>query len=100
MEKDQHSIQNRESRLTSKPTWMRGLFMLIFAFGFGVCQTLIMLITFVQFLWLLFGGEPNKNLQKFGRSLSMWIAEATEFLTCAREEKPFPWSEWPSNSGS
>ncbi len=98
MEHERGSPQPNANYWASKTTWMRGLFMLIFVVAFGICQSLIMLVAFIQFVWQLFDGQPNRNLQNFGRSLSRWIAETTEYLTFAREERPFPWSDWPSQA--
>ena len=81
-----------------RKTWMRGLYMLLMIFAFGVGEALIVLVTIIQFLWVLFSGQPNRNLLNFGRSLSKWIADTTNYLTCVIEEKPFPWSEWPSGT--
>jgi hypothetical protein len=53
------------------------------------------LLAFVQFLWLLFAGEPNQFLLRFGRSLSLWLADAAQFLSSADAEMPFPWKAWP-----
>jgi hypothetical protein len=75
--------------------WKRGLFMLLFAVAFGVAQTLLNLLAVVQFFWLLFAAEPNRFLLRFGRSLSVWFADAALFLSCATEEMPFPWKSWP-----
>jgi hypothetical protein len=75
--------------------WKRGLFMLLLAIGFNVAQALLYLLAFVQFLWLLFAGEPNRFLLRFGQSLSVWLAETARFLCCASESKPFPWDRWP-----
>jgi len=98
MEYELQTSESENNRLTSRKTWMRGLFMLVFAVAFGIGQAIIMLVAVVQFLWLLFGGQTNQNLLKFGRSLSSWIADVTKYLTGVSEEMPFPWSEWPSNN--
>ena len=78
-----------------KETWKRGLFMLLCVFAFGVGQTLLILLAIVQFMWLLFSKVPNPNLVRFGKSLSVWLAEAARFLSCDTNQKPFPWSSWP-----
>lgn len=75
--------------------WMRGLYMLLLAFAFGISQSVLWLTAIVQFLWLLFSHEPNRLLARFGKSLSLWMAQTARFLTCAADEKPFPWSDWP-----
>ena len=79
----------------SPDVWKRGLFMLLFAMAFGIGQLLLNLIAVVQFLWLLFVGEPNRGLLRFGGSLAIWQGDAARFMTCASEEKPFPWRDWP-----
>ena len=78
-------------RPTAPDVWMRGLFMLLLMFGFAIGQWLLNLLAIVQFLWLLFAREPNLALASFGNSLSIWLAEVARFLTCATDEKPFPW---------
>jgi hypothetical protein len=76
--------------------WMRGLYMLILVFAFGIAQSLLYLTALVQFLWLLATAEPNRLLSRFGSSLSLWLAETARFLCCASDEKPFPWKAWPA----
>jgi hypothetical protein len=75
--------------------WKRGLFMLLFAVAFGIAQALLNLLAIVQFLWLLSTNGPNQFLLRFGRSLSVWFADAARFLSCATDEMPFPWKSWP-----
>ena len=75
--------------------WWRGLYMLVLMLAFGVSQSLLGLTAIVQFLWLLINQEPNRFLVRFGKSLSQWMAGTARFLTCATEDKPFPWSDWP-----
>jgi hypothetical protein len=53
-------------------------------------------VTVLQFLWLVFTGAPNRFLLGFGRSLAGWLAETARFMTCASDEKPFPWQPWPA----
>ncbi len=79
----------------SKDVWKRGLFMLLFAIAFGIGQAVLNAIAIVQFLWLLFTREPNNPLVRFGNSLSVWLGDVARFQTCATDEKPFPWRQWP-----
>jgi hypothetical protein len=81
-----------------KPTnpWLRGLFMLVFLVAFAIGQSLLALTAITQFLWLVFAKEPNKRLVLFGMSLAVWLADTAKFLSCATEEKPFPWKDWPT----
>ena len=81
---------------TPDPRWVRALYLLFFMFVFAVGQSILGLITVVQFVWLLATGEPNPGLRRFGASLAQWFAAAVRFLTCASDDKSFPWKEWPS----
>ena len=98
METFNHLTNSDDDDRGTRQTWMRGLYMLLFIFAFGVGEILIFLVSIVQFFWMLFTGQPNRNLLRFGESLSIWVADITKFLTCVDEEKPFPWSEWPKAS--
>jgi uncharacterized protein DUF4389 len=73
----------------------RGLFMLLFAIAFSVAQVLLNAVAVVQFLWLLFTSRPNQFVLRFGASLSVWLADVGRFLSCASDDKPFPWKDWP-----
>ena len=75
--------------------WRRGLFMLVLMFLFGFGQSVLFLTAVVQFLWLVFANAPNAFLMRFGKSLSLWLGETARFLTCATDDKPFPWMAWP-----
>ncbi|KAB2911270.1 MAG: DUF4389 domain-containing protein [Hyphomicrobiaceae bacterium] len=86
---------DKEQKTDRPSAWKRGLFMLLFAVAFSVGQSLLFLLALVQFLWLLFAGEPNQFLTRFGRSLSAWLAHAARFLSCATDDMPFPWQGWP-----
>ena len=94
---DTHSPVGRPS---SSDVWMRGLFMLLFMIGFAIGQWLLNLLAVVQFVWLLAAREPNHFIASFGNALSIWLAEIGRFLTCATDDKPFPWRRWPDTSAS
>lgn len=96
MEPERITTQDDQARSASSAAWMRGLFMLLLLLAFAVAQTLLWVTAIAQFLWLLFAGEQNALLSRFGRSLALWLAEAARYITCASEAKPFPWASWPS----
>ena len=98
-ESDGGSGKPIEENLKSKATWMRLLFM-------AICCVLISISTFVGtfvvvlgFLWLLFTGEVNRQLQQVGQSLATYIYEIVRFLTFNTDDRPFPLGgEWPSGN--
>jgi hypothetical protein len=85
----------RKSSFGDVAVWMRGLYMLLLVLAFGIAQTLLCVTAIAQFLWLLFSGEPNAQLTRFGSSLARWVSDAARFLTFSSEVKPFPWAPWP-----
>jgi hypothetical protein len=70
--------------------------MLLFMIGFMFGVWILNLLAIVQFIWLLVAREPNQFIARFGSSLSMWLAEIGRFLTCATDDWPFPWRQWPA----
>jgi len=81
---------------STRDLWMRGLFMLLFMIAFAIGVWVLNFIAIVQFIWLLVSREHNEHLARFGNSLSAWLAEVGRFLTCASDDKPFPWRLWPA----
>lgn len=86
----------QQDRVVIGPRWMRALQMVLFMIAFGFGQTLLGIVAVVQFVWLLASGEPNNYLRQFGTSLARWFADVVRFLTCASDDKPFPWKAWPT----
>ena len=75
--------------------WMRGLIMVIFLVLFNVAQTLLVIVTIIQFFWMLFKNSPHQTLKNFGVSLGKWASQTANFQSGASEDKPFPWATWP-----
>jgi len=90
--------QDMKERLRSKDRWLRILYMLIFAVVNYFLQILVWIIAGVQFILDAIVNKPNKNLLHFGDGLSRFSYQILEFLTYNTEEKPFPFSPWPTSS--
>ena len=71
--------------------WMRGLFMLILAFLFGVAEMILVVFAVLQFLWMLFSKERNAFLSDTGETIGRWLHAVSRFQTGATDDKPFPW---------
>ena len=88
-----------EKNLKSKSTWLRLVFMFIYAVLIGIVGMVGGFVVVLGFLWVLFTGEINQQLQQVGRSIANYIAEITLYLTYNTEQKPFPLGgEWPSGA--
>jgi hypothetical protein len=79
----------------SRSTWLRLVFMLIFAVIFYVSEIVMFAVAALQFLWKLFTGDVNERLTAFGANLAEFIRRIVLFLTFNSEEMPFPFTDWP-----
>ncbi|MFV2060966.1 MAG: DUF4389 domain-containing protein, partial [Gammaproteobacteria bacterium] len=64
-----------------RSVWKRGLYMLLFSFLLGVAKFVAFVVVLFLFLSVLFTGEPNDKLVKFGQSLSSYQYQILVFLT-------------------
>ena len=86
-----------EQHLKSRSTWLRLVFMCIFAILISLAGMVGSFVVLLGFLWVLFTGEVNRQLQQVGQSLASYMAEIVLYLTYNSEEKPFPLGgAWPS----
>ena len=84
-----------KQNLTAAETWLRGLFILLFAFLLVVARVVTGAVVVIQFLFTVFTGRTNENLQYFGAGLAKFIFQALMYLTYNSDSKPFPFSPWP-----
>jgi hypothetical protein len=89
--------QTRDN-LTNKSTWMRLLYIILFAIAFNIAELLIAIITVVQFFTVLFTKSPNVRLQSFGGDLGGYIRDVVAFLTYRTDHMPYPVSDWGQES--
>jgi len=72
----------------------RLLYMLIIAFLLSISQTVLTVITVVQFIVMVVnGGEKNPRLADFGTDLGIWMAKAARYQSAASDVKPWPWTD-------
>ena len=89
---------NEHSTTTTaeRDTLLRGLFMLLMAFFYQLAGTLLFFIAIIQFVIALINRTPNARLVSFGRSLGSYIKQIVSYLTFASDDRPFPFSDWPT----
>lgn len=85
-----------KENLKQKKTWLRGLYMLLFAIFYSVAEIVILVVVLFQFLLALFTARTNARLVLFGKSLSTYVYQVMLYLTFNSEDKPFPFGEWPA----
>lgn len=87
-----------KEHLTAKDTWIRGIFMLLFAVFLSVAKVVAAVVVVVQFLFTVFQGETNDNLKQFGAGLSRFVFQTMMYLTYNSDDKPFPFKPWPDDA--
>ena len=79
-----------EEHIKSRSTWLRLLFMLAF-YAIGTVATVVLsLVVVLGFLWVLFTGEKNRQLQQAGQVIAAYLYEIVRYLTFNTDDKPFP----------
>lgn len=76
--------------------WLRGVFMILFGLLYSLAGTVLVVMAVLQFIFVLTGSAPNTRLLSFGRSLGSYAQQVVNFQTFNTEEKPFPFSDWPT----
>jgi hypothetical protein len=76
--------------------WVRVLLMLLMGLALHLAITVLGALALVQLLLAVLGHGPNERLQRFGRSLGLYLRQLTDFVSFASEDAPFPFSDWPA----
>ena len=87
-----------KERVTAKPTWTRGLYILLFIVIYNIAEIVVYAVVILQFLFTLFGGDRNAQLQSLGKNLSTFIYQVFMYITYNSDERPYPFAPWPSDS--
>lgn len=86
-----------KDNISNTTTWGRALFMILFAIIYSIAEMVIGAVVIIQFFIVLFSGQTNERLLRFGKELSRFIYQVFMYLTYNSEEKPFPFADWPSD---
>ena len=89
-----------KDNIQQQSTWMRGLYMLMFAFFYSIAEFVLFAIVIVQFFLKLFTGQVNLRLQKLGQSIATYIYQIIQFLTFNSDYQPYPFGAWPKGEPS
>jgi hypothetical protein len=84
-----------KQNLKSQSTWMRGLYMLIFAVFYSIAEIVLFAVIIFQFLLKLFTAETNERLLKLSQGISTYIYQILQFLSFNSEYQPYPFGAWP-----
>ena len=84
-----------KQNLKSQSTWMRGLYMLLFAVFYTIAEIVLLAVIVFQFLLKLFTADTNERLRKLGQGLSTYIYQILQYLNFNTEYQPYPFGAWP-----
>ncbi len=88
-----------KSKIANPGHWMRLLLMaLMYVILFSLVQFIVTISLLIQWVLVLFSGEPNARLKHFTRGLNRYAYQIMEFLNFNSEERPFPLSDWPESN--
>ena len=73
--------------------------MLLFGFLYSVAEVVLIAVIVFQFLTVLLTGNKNDRLLDLGGEISAYIYQALRYLTYNSEQRPYPFSDWPSDQG-
>ena len=86
-----------KENLKSQSTWIRGLYMLIYAICHGIAEFVLFTVIIFQFLLKLFTSDTNERLGKLGQSLSTYIYQILQYLNFNSDYQPYPFGAWPKS---
>lgn len=90
-----NEMNDIKENLKQQKTWLRALYMLLFAVFYGVAKVVLSAVIIFQFLLVLFTGSTNARLLKLGQSLSTYSYQIMVFLTFNSNYQPYPFGAWP-----
>ena len=85
-----------KEHISSTTTWGRALFMVLFGIIYSVAEIVLVTVAVLQFCFVLFTASTNARLLHFGAELSDFLYQIFLYLTYNKEEKPFPFANWPT----
>lgn len=83
-------------KMTRKETAIRFLFALLFSAIYSVSELVVFSLAVLQFGFQFILGESNDKVASFSRCLNKYIFQVLQYVTLNEEDKPFPFSDWPS----
>ena len=91
-----------KQNLSRRSTWLRVVYMVLFAVIFGIAEFVVLAIAVVQLIGRLFTGNVNEELRSLGDRIGRYMHQIVAFQTFHTEERPYPFAPFPGtrNSGS
>jgi len=82
-----------EEHIKSRSTWQRLVFMVVLYLLATIASAVGSFIILLGFLWVLFTGETNRQLQRAGQVIAAYIYEIIRYLSYNTNDRPFPFDK-------
>ena len=90
-------LDNIMGNLKQGSAWVRVILMIAFAVVlYVIIPAIVLVLMLTQTLFVFITGDSNDNLRVLGTALSRYIFEVLQFLSYASDNRPFPFSAFPS----
>jgi len=90
-------LDNIIVNLKQGSAWVRVILMIAFAVVlYVIIPAIVLVLMLTQTLFVFITGDSNDNLRVLGTALSKYIFEVLQFLSYASDNRPFPFSAFPS----
>jgi hypothetical protein len=76
--------------------WLRVVYNIMFYVIYKIVDLVVLAVLIIQLVISTFADSPNQQLQDFGKALSLYVKQIVAFISFASDEKPYPFSDWPS----
>ena len=93
---DSIDTESLKENFVQQGKWLRLLWMMGFSFIYSISLWVLWLIVTVQFLFVLLTNNPNKNILRASSGFRNYMVQILDFITYRSEDKPFPFSDFPS----
>jgi len=84
-----------KENIKQQSTWMRGLYMLMFALFYSIAEFVLIAVVVAQFLFKLITGQTNPRLLMLGQSIASYIYQVMQYLTFNSDYESYPFNPWP-----
>ncbi|MGV6851432.1 MAG: DUF4389 domain-containing protein [bacterium] len=88
---------NKPNCLNDGNIWCRLGYTALFGLIYSMADMVLVILVITQFCFLVFSGDKNKELARFGQQVSDYLYAILRFLTFNSDERPFPFAEWPKS---
>ncbi len=79
-------------------SWLRLLFMVLFAVFYSVAEVVLVMVIVFQFLCVLLTGDRNDRALSLGSQIASYIYQVLRYLTYNSDECPYPFADWPCDA--